>query len=406
MPVLFLVLIFLFYVAFFKNASMARFLIIRNKSKSKLNPAILASIFMSIAMLFEIARHGDYFFRIIGMLDDETISHSQIFTSGSAVFFIAASLCTVTLAWIDIAEDSKHLKKSSGKHADNPLFPLLDFRKSRIMLYSVLFVIFVMSLFLFWIKLVSLMTIVAMVVQAVLCILMIIGGRGLSAMLPSARPGQVDLGALINRTTKMFLIAFLFNLFGGGIIMTARDLILRNGMRDEYTFILTLGTVFCAVNSGSIGFIMHNFFWVSNEKARKDMMASRINRLAASSILKKPSSSKKIELGKSESVPSEFTDNPLTRGGGKHKERKSKLTRMSIRFVDRFAAFNSAGSDGLGGSQKIKRGLDIHSGGGLKNSEQGSESRTSGESEVNVRGGESESFCNQLSTGTLKTAQL
>ena len=128
------------------------------------------------------------------------------------------------------------------------------------------------------------MTIVAVVVQAILSVLMIIGGRGLSALLPAyhmLRPGQVDLGTLIKTTTRRFLLALLVNLAGGFIFMTARDLILRNGVRDSYTFVLTLGLVLNSCNSAVIGFIMHSFFWTTMQKAREEMeMEDDVNRAA------------------------------------------------------------------------------------------------------------------------------
>ena len=86
-----------------------------------------------------------------------------------------------------------------------------------------------------------------------------------------AKPGEVDLGALINTTTKRFLTTFFFTTTGSFMFAyTIQFLIYVNGRKDHYGFMLTFSMLLIGCSATGTGWIVHDFFWQSQSKARKE----------------------------------------------------------------------------------------------------------------------------------------
>ena len=322
---------------FFLNFKMTIFLLHRHKFR--INPANLSSLFITLAMLSEVARHCGYFIRTIGKLDGSHDFHSP--TTGMTTLLGSAGLATLSLAWMDIASKSKHLKR--GRSNSATANTRRHIKKSKILLYSILVVEVLVFVVLSVFKKVEFMSVVAVVVTGVLLVLMYIGGRRLVAILPEAKPGQLHLGELIQATTRRFFYVTIFTALSGTLLFVARHFILRDGNGDLTFLLMTVALLIMGGATIGGGFIMHNFFWQSQSKARKELMKG-----------KEPTNSNSASVNKSSRLASnistnikstiEFENPVLKLASGKKVLSAAPNVKRKRDFLNQFSHFKSDGA--------------------------------------------------------------
>ena len=309
-PAIYLLITIIAIVCSYRNIRMTLFLL--RHHNFKFNSANVSSICISIAILPEIVRHFAYFLRATGAFafGNGSLHTMNLVAITITTFFGSASLTTLSLAWVEIAQRGKLLKQNKKEERGKVI---LHLKSSKIIHYILLWGIVIAAVLLFAFDKVSHISVISMVVQMILLGLMIRGKNNIVEILPPGKPGEVNLKEVISKTVRFFALSFVCLCSGSMLYFYVRKKLMNEGKSEASLFLVTLSLSLVAFSTQTVGFLMFNFFWFGQTNARKRereerrKLANKVKNMAIKEAKERRHAEKQKEL---ETMEEDFENCP------------------------------------------------------------------------------------------------